>query len=107
TTGGTLDTTYSPKASAAFTTTETAPWWIMGYSQADIVDLDSDKYQTRLNLISTVTFPVYNQTETPFGVTSISGKDAVDTPVYGTGYVQEIATGIDVDANIEIKESAA
>lgn len=107
TSGGSLSTTYTAKASAAFTTTNTSPWWIMGYSQADIIDIDSDKYQTRINLINTVTFPVYNQTETTFGATSISGKDAVDTPVYGTGYVQEIATGVDVDANLEIKESAS
>lgn len=95
-TGGTLDTTFTNKASVSFTPdVNNEKWWIMGYTQADIIDINSDTFEARLNINGSTNSPLI-----------ITGKEANDTPLYGIGFAQELANTSQT-LSVQIRESAA
>ncbi len=95
-TGGALDTTFTNKASITFTpNASNDTWWIMGYTQADIVDINSDRFEARLNINGSANSPLI-----------ISGKEANDTPLYGIGFAQQLANTSQT-LSLQIRESAA
>ncbi len=95
-TGGTLTTTPTTKASVTWTPeNNNDTWWVAGYSQADIVDINSDQYEARLDIDST-----------DYSIQSIEGEDAADTPLYGLGWAQTLSNSSHT-ASIQLSESAA
>jgi len=97
TTGGTLDTTFTPKATITWTPTNANDtWWLGGYVQHDTVDIDTDQHEARFDINSGTIRSTY----------SIEGEDAADTPLYGLGWVEQFAASSQT-VELEIRESAA
>ncbi|MFC1652019.1 beta strand repeat-containing protein, partial [Patescibacteria group bacterium] len=93
--GGTLTTTPTTKASVTWTPeNNNDTWWIAGYSKADIIDIDSDQFEARLDIDST-----------DYSIQSIEGEDAADTPLYGLGWASQLSNSSHT-ASVQLSESA-
>ena len=94
---GVLDTNWAAKANISWTpVNNNENWWLGAYSQGDIVDINSDQYEARLNIDS----------GTIRSFQSIEGEDTDDTPLYGLGWAQPFSDAAH-SAAVEVQENVA
>ncbi len=91
---GTLTATPTPKATKTWTPDNDGDtWWVMAYSQADIEDINGALFQARIDIDGT-----------DRAVQEIEGDQAIDTPLYGLGWVTILDNSSHTVA-IELSES--
>lgn len=92
----TLTTTFSPKTSLIWTPESNGDaWWVMGYTRADIFDINGPRYQARITIDGV---PRVSQL--------IQGEDTLDTPIYGLGWVTSFTNALHT-ISLELSESGA